>query len=271
MNLGYYVLEIVEHADLVEVICASTTDGAIRSWRCKTLFLGCGQFATTRILARSLKLFNEPIKILDSQYFFFPMISYKAHRDERNYALADAFIEVFNKNISTDYMHFQIYGANDILRAALRKLWPFPLPLSPISNRCYIIQGYLNSEDSGHLEFELLKSGSRGDKVELRGVDNSQSLTTALKAQALLRRAFLSFGLIPPFMKIVPLGRSFHTGGSFPMGGKVPIRSSDGLGRPAGLRRVHIVNSACFPSIPSSTIGFTIMANADRIARACPL
>jgi hypothetical protein len=41
------------------------------------------------------------------------------------------------------------------------------------------------------------------------------------------------------------------------------------LGRPAGLKRVHIVDSANFPTVASSTIGFTIMANADRIVRAC--
>jgi choline dehydrogenase-like flavoprotein len=35
------------------------------------------------------------------------------------------------------------------------------------------------------------------------------------------------------------------------------------------LQRVHIVDSANFPTVGSSTIAYTIMANADRIARAC--
>jgi choline dehydrogenase-like flavoprotein len=43
---------------------------------------------------------------------------------------------------------------------------------------------------------------------------------------------------------------------------------SDTLGRPADARRVHIVDSACFPSIPSGTITLPSMANAHRIAAA---
>ncbi len=50
------------------------------------------------------------------------------------------------------------------------------------------------------------------------------------------------------------------------MGGRHPVYSSDFLGRPAGLKRVHIVDAANFPTIAGSTIAFTIMANADRIA-----
>ena len=42
----------------------------------------------------------------------------------------------------------------------------------------------------------------------------------------------------------------------------------DLLGRPQGLERIHLVDSSTFPSIPSTTITFTIMANAHRIASA---
>ena len=41
---------------------------------------------------------------------------------------------------------------------------------------------------------------------------------------------------------------------------------TDILGRPAGLRRVHLVDASVFPSIPATTITFSVMANAHRIA-----
>jgi len=41
---------------------------------------------------------------------------------------------------------------------------------------------------------------------------------------------------------------------------------SDLLGRPAGLRRIHLIDSSVFPSIPPTTITYTVMANAQRIA-----
>jgi choline dehydrogenase-like flavoprotein len=41
--------------------------------------------------------------------------------------------------------------------------------------------------------------------------------------------------------------------------------ASDTLGRPAGLTRVHAVDSSVLPSIPATTITFSVMANAHRI------
>jgi len=48
---------------------------------------------------------------------------------------------------------------------------------------------------------------------------------------------------------------------------KVPgPHQSDILGRPAGLRRVHIADGASFPDLPGEHLTYTIMANAARIA-----
>ena len=41
---------------------------------------------------------------------------------------------------------------------------------------------------------------------------------------------------------------------------------SDLLGRPAGLKRVHVVDSTVFPTVPAPTITPTIMAMSYRIA-----
>ncbi len=65
--------------------------------------------------------------------------------------------------------------------------------------------------------------------------------------------------------KTVPLGRSFHIGGSFPMGGAETPFHSDSMGRPAGLKRVHLVDPSTFPAVPATTITYSIMANSDRI------
>jgi choline dehydrogenase-like flavoprotein len=132
----------------------------------------------------------------------------------------------------------------------------------------YMVQGFLPSADSGHLTLEIEATGDKHDQVVVRGFANPRALQVARKAQALLRRELIGFGLVPPaYLQMVPPGRSFHAGGSFPMGGTHTVYSSDFLGRPAGLKRIHIVDSASFPTIPSSTIGYTIMANADRIVR----
>ncbi len=46
----------------------------------------------------------------------------------------------------------------------------------------------------------------------------------------------------------------------------VHARTRGRLGRPAGLHRVHLVDSSVFPTVPPTTITYTVMANAQRIA-----
>ena len=60
--------------------------------------------------------------------------------------------------------------------------------------------------------------------------------------------------------KLSKSGGGSHIGSSFPMGAK-----SDTLGRPLGLKRIHLVDSSVLPSIAAQTITLTAMANAYRI------
>jgi choline dehydrogenase-like flavoprotein len=71
---------------------------------------------------------------------------------------------------------------------------------------------------------------------------------------------------LAPLLQVAPAGRGFHSGGSFPMRERPGPFESDALGRPHGLSRVHVVDAAVFPTIPSTTITYTAMANAHRIA-----
>ncbi len=61
-------------------------------------------------------------------------------------------------------------------------------------------------------------------------------------------------------------GASYHTGGGFPMRA-TPKKNTDTdtLGRPRGYQNVYLVDSTTFPSVPGTTIGLSIMANAYRI------
>jgi len=90
-------------------------------------------------------------------------------------------------------------------------------------------------------------------------------------ARKLLRHTWdLGFVAAAPALHIAAPGRGFHTGGAFPMSDRPgdADASSDVLGRPAGWRRIHLVDASVFPTIPATTITYTAMANAHRIAAA---
>ena len=271
IHKGFYALEFQETSAGVTLVAVDIRDGSVRQWHPRRLFLGTGAIGTTRLLARSLGIINKPIRIQDSQYFFFPLLSYRRAKDLAvRFTLADAFVEILNSHISRHYVHFQVYGLNDIFRQTIRSIIPSPFRyrflLDIVESRFYLFQGFLHSSDSCHLELSITSCEATKDRIEIRGIDEPGAINVAKRAQALLRRSLAGFGLVPPlYLTMVPPGRSFHAGGSFPMGANDAIYTSDLLGRPAGLKRVHVLDAATFPSIPATTITYTAMANADRV------
>jgi choline dehydrogenase-like flavoprotein len=78
------------------------------------------------------------------------------------------------------------------------------------------------------------------------------------------RRAMRALALNPA-MRVGAPGRGFHTGGTFPMRTNPAPFETDRLGRPHGMSRVHLVDASVFPTLPATTITFSVMANAHRI------
>jgi choline dehydrogenase-like flavoprotein len=267
---GHYALEFRESPNEVETVLIDLSAGSTRVVRSRRLFVGAGAINSTRLVARSLCLTQRPIRLLDSQYFFFPFLSYEKVAKASSFTLAELFLEVLNPRLGPFFTHFQVYGLNSIFCQAIRAVVPrvarIPPLLRQVEQRFYLFQGFLHSHLSGHLELTLEASDARKDRLKIRGVENPRSIRVARAAQRLIRKNLIGYGIVPPFyLKMASLGRSFHVGGSFPMGGEDPVFRSDRCGRPATLNRVHLLDAATFPSIPATTITFSIMANADRI------
>lgn len=268
---GWQVQELEEVDDVVHVTARHLRDGTTRRWTTRRLFLAAGHLSTARIILRSLGHFDTPVRIADSQYFFFPLLTWRGVADPVDFTLAEAFAEVSDDAISRRDVHLQIYAPNPIIIDTIRSTLPEVLPTGWMERRFVLVQGFLHSDDSGHLEMTVRRPDGAVDRVEVAGVANPRAIEVAKAVQRLLRRRLAGYGIVPPGnLTFVAPGRSFHAGASFPMGGTDPILRSDLAGRPAGLQRTHIVDSASFPDVAGSTIAFTIMAHADRIVRSSP-
>jgi hypothetical protein len=101
----------------------------------------------------------------------------------------------------------------------------------------------------------------------LRALPNSEARRTVKRVvRELLRQARRLGGMVlPPMLQLAEPGRGFHCGGSMPMRQKPGPWESDCLGRPQGWNRVHAVDATVLPSVPATTITFSVMANAHRI------
>jgi choline dehydrogenase-like flavoprotein len=100
-------------------------------------------------------------------------------------------------------------------------------------------------------------------------IDRAASGRVRKVVRKLLRHAAALRAMpLEPLLQIAPPGRGFHSGGTLPMRAAPQPFESDTLGRPQGWHRLHVVDSSVLPSIPATTITYSVMANAHRIATA---
>jgi choline dehydrogenase-like flavoprotein len=261
-----------EEKDNEVIVHAVSSDGGKKELRAERLFLAAGILNTTTILLRSLEMYDTDVTIQDSQYFLMPLLRLKGTAGvihERLHTLSQLFLEVFDNDISPYSIHLQTYTYNDLfLDPILAILGPLKrfFPLEAFLGRLLLFQGYLHSKHSASISTSLERTKD-GDRLILQVKPNSDTSRMVKKLSMKFAKLVPKTGLIPliPMIQMGMPGRGFHSGGSFPMRLDPIHGQSDLHGRPQGLKLVHAVDSTILPSIPATTITYTVMANAYRI------
>ena len=268
---GHVVQRVGENADGVKVTTINSR-GEQEEFAGDRVFVGAGVLASASLMLRSLDAYGEAVTFKESHYFLLPMLRFAGvpefHQGDLH-TLAQLFVEVLDPALSPFTIHLQTYTYNDLFKqpiaqmlGAAGKLFPWKAFLQ----RLYLFQGYLHSDHSPLTEGRLERLPD-GDVLRL--VPTERAETSALVKKLIRKLMSLSpqLGMMPlgPLLRPGEPGRGFHTGGSFPMAAHPSGLESDILGRPAGLKRIHLVDSSVLPSIPATTITYTVMANAHRI------
>lgn len=246
--------------------------GASFSFEAGRVYLAAGVIPTAQIMLRSQNAFDHPLTLRDSQYFLFPIIRARGVRNvdaESLFTLSQAFLELRRPQISRHSVHLQIYTYSETIAAAVRRsLGPLKLFSRPIIERLLIVQAYLHSDESARIQMTLRREGNGAkDILELAPALNSETVGAIRRVLRELQGQFRALGgfVVPPMLQIAPPGRGFHCGGSLPMRAQPGDFETDTLGRPRGWSRVHVVDASVLPTVPATTITFSVMANAHRI------
>lgn len=240
------------------------------SFEANKVYLAAGIIPTAQIILRSQNAFDQKLVLRDSQYFLFPILLAKRTRDVKSdalHTLSQVFLELNNRRISSRGVHLQIYTYSDIIAQAVRNsLGSLKFISRPFVERLLIVQGYLHSDESATVEMQLKRNGEK-DFLQLDAKLNSRTKPVIKKVLRELLKQFRALGGIPvaPMLQIAEPGRGYHIGGSIPMRAQSKEFESDLLGRPNGWQNVHVVDASVLPTIPATTITFSVMANAHRI------
>lgn len=272
----HYVTRFEESSGRVKVLARDLSSGGDVQLTCDRLFVAGGVLPTAQLVLNSIGRLDEPVVLKDSQHFYLPSLhSWPPSPNpatEAAHTLTQLFLEVLDPTVDSHTVHVQLYTYNDLYAVDMRRRFGWLAgALSPLiehlSRRLIVAQTFLHSDLSSRIEVRLVKSGHQV------GLTLSEQLNPATppavrRVRKKLSAAFRQAGLLAltPLSRIGRTGSSFHCGGSFPMRADPSGLESDTLGRPAGLRRVHLVDASVFPSIPATTITLSAMATAHRIA-----
>ena len=269
---GAMVQRFNETADGVEVVLEG---GEVMGG--KRLFIAAGVLETARIVLTSRPENRGDLPLLDSPYFFLPMLHrWTAPRPPDRLphnTLPQLFAEIDDAAVSPHLVHAQIYTwnafyARDLIASYGRKL-PGSAPLwRMLAKRLIVAQVFLHSVHSPRISIRL--ESDRRLSSSIKAHSDKEIVTKG--AKSVLRRGFNRLGLtaLGFATRAGAPGSSFHVGGSMPMSSNPGPDQTDILGRPKGLTRVHLVDASVFPTIPATTITFSVMANAHRIGSNAP-
>jgi choline dehydrogenase-like flavoprotein len=269
---GYVVRQVNDLEDGVEVI-AARPDGSTETLAGDRVFLGAGVLSTAAIMLRSLNAYDKPIHFKDSHYFMMPMLSLRgAPGFERGnlQTMAQIFLEIMDDKLSPFATHCQIYTYNDLfeqpIRGLLRSLSAL-FPWDMVMSRLTVMQVFIHSAESPGFFGRLEKHDGSEDSLRLTAehLPGTDLLIAKLMKKLWSIRGMTGLLPVAKMLERGEPGRGFHTGGTFPMSNTPNGFESDLLGRPTGMKRVHLIDSSVLPSIPGTTITYTVMANAHRI------
>lgn len=274
---GIIVDRVSEESGAVTVFGRSVESGEPITSVASRVYLACGAIATTRILLESMQAYNRAVTLRDSLYFLLPVLQYDSVRgvmDEALHTLGQVLLEIYDPALSERTVQLQYYTYSDILTEAIRNrlgmFFPLAGPFLPaLLGRLCIVMGYLHSDDSPSLSVRLLNHAN-GSKLVLEAIASvkARPLIRGILAKLWRHRNRLRAVPLSPMLKVTRPGKSYHYGGTFPMKSSPGAFESDIFGRPAGFLRVHAVDATVLPSVAATTIVFTAMANAHRIASA---
>jgi choline dehydrogenase-like flavoprotein len=271
---GVYVDRLTATGDSVTIHAHERGRPAAKcEFSASRVLVACGALSSTRLMMESMGSTRRACRMLDSQYFVIPMVTFGATPVSvatQGNTLAQVFLALDGERVSMRSIHLQLYGYNDLVLSSLAaqlRLGKDTIErvLQPLLGRLLVLQGYFHSDDSPGMSVTVDAGGLRlvGEQ-RAAGVRRVKRLVRRLAANA----RPLGMAPIPGLAQTGWPGKSNHLGGSFPMSHRPDAFQTDTLGRPPDWDRVHLVDASVLPSVPATTMTLSVMANAHRIAMA---
>ena len=275
LRKGERVHRFEERNGLIDIRSFASSSQKETLFRCRRLFLGAGTVESTRIVVRSVAPESTHVDILRPGGAVIPLVSLKrlASSWPQTNTQSSVFLEMVDPEVSNHWIHTQLGPSNELLLGKLG-LTKFGKNAREAKLRWALFEilavALVNlHSDHGSRYRMYFSSDGQASVQSTRLIYASEARRKAKTALRSVRKSLRDAGLysLRPMEKDSSKGFGYHLGGSLPMRKepKSPLET-DSLGRPAGCQSVHVVDASVLTSLPGTTVGVAIFANAHRIA-----
>ena len=266
------VIRLNEVDEGVEIVYLNSTQQKVKV-RSRRVVLACGPVISTGLILGAL---GEKRKVVlqECSAVTIPLVSLrKVINDGHGTTLADLFVEIRDTQSQTSQAHFQCYGPSpELILATSESAKKFHLPNFVekfLLSRALVAHGFFKPALSTGITIEVVEAN---DCLKISASASASALHKRHLSKQLLKTfgRFLLRGRIVALISLAhrePIGRSYHLSSSFPMSDDAELwNTSDLMGRPRGLKFVHVVDATVLPDVPPQSPTLTVMCNSARIS-----
>jgi len=240
-----------------------------KTFSARQVHLAAGTVATTRLALSALK-HEAPVRLLSCPTAAFilwmPSFLGKPRADAFGYGQL-AFVQTLREDVTALGSTFSTVGLpmTEFARhLPLRRRLAVDV-LRSLMSSCVVGNMFL----PGHLSANQAHLTPDG-RLHIRGAYHEDVPALLKQAATSLRRAYARLGayMLPMSFTAGQPGGDIHYAGTLPMRERPQAGETSAIGELAGLDGLFVVDGASLPNLTEKSHTLTIMANADRIARA---
>ena len=244
-------------------------DESLRIITCSKLILASGTLATTRFVLKVLK-HRQTVPLLSCPTAVFmlwvPRLLGTSNRS--TFGLAQlSFTQHIKEGITGFGSTISTHGllmSEFIKQLPLRRRYGIDL-LKDLLSSCVVANLFL----PGTLSCNRARITQNG-ALYVEGAYNQDVTDLMGVAKKKLQQSYRRLGayVLPMSFSVSTPGSDIHYVGTLPMRSKPTLGETNAWGEVHGLQGLYVVDGACLPMLSEKSHTLTIMANADRIARA---
>lgn len=263
---NYILHRFSERRGIVSLELYSKKDRKLVVKNFDVMYLGAGASETTRIILNSVKTFNS-VNLHGRGSCIVPLLSLRSKLVEwpSVNTLPAIFIEFRDTKLGA-WTHVQMTNQNEFIYKTLGFFKKGKIPKWRRFIAANISTLMINNNAEYGVLYTFTKHKDNQNEVSIEFSTQGSKMLFLYKAFKYSLKIAVALKIVPLFFLTKMNYQTYHIGGSFPMRTSPSASNeTDTLGRLTEFENVHIIDSSAFPSIPSTTIGILLTANAWRI------